>query len=243
MTLVLQDAVVGYGRAAPVLVGVDLEFAPGEVTTVIGPNGAGKSTLLKAIAGLLPLRTGELSLDGSSITSESVAGRLARGISFCGQGRVNFRHLTVQENMLLAGFSLTRSELKERFRELREADETTDRRWDDRISSLSGGQQQAVEISMALVTCPSVLLLDEPSLGLAPTARAAVFNRIRGIAGSGVTVLVVEQNVKSALGASDRLVVLDQGVVVMDGNPAEVLDDEGLKAVYIGKFVPASATR
>jgi branched-chain amino acid transport system ATP-binding protein len=231
-----SDVVLGYGKAAPILSGVSLAVPAGTITTIIGPNGAGKSTLLKAVAGLLPLRGGDITLDGTSIATVGVAERVRRGISLCGQGRVSFPALTVGENMRLAGYIIRRSRLRERLREVRAQDATTDERWNERISNLSGGQQQAVEISMALMTEPRVLLLDEPSLGLSPPARATVFARIRRIADDGVAVLIVEQNVKSAAEVSDEIVVLDQGRVALSGHPDSVLADEALRHVYVGGF-------
>jgi branched-chain amino acid transport system ATP-binding protein len=233
-SLEVTGLIAGYGRAEPILRGIDLTVSGGLVTTIIGPNGAGKSTLLKVIAGLVPVREGTLSINERDATRTPAVNRTSLGVSLCGQGRVNFPHLTVEENMKLAGFTLSRAKLRARFHELRQSDTVTDKRWHDRVSNLSGGQQQSVEITMALITEPSVLLLDEPSLGLAPAARVAVFERIRRIADSGVCVLVVEQNVKAASAVSDRLVVLDQGRVVLDGHPSSILDDEALRHVYVG---------
>jgi len=232
----VDDVVVGYGRAAAVLNGVSFDSPGRSVTTIIGPNGAGKSTLLKAIAGLLPLRRGDITLDGQSIASASTADRVRRGISLCGQGRVSFPALTVEENLRLAAFTVPRSQVRSRLHQIRSQDAVTSQRWHDRISNLSGGQQQAVEISMALMTAPRVLLLDEPSLGLAPSARRLVFRRIRSIADEGVCVLMVEQNVKSAAEVSDRIVVLDQGRIALTGEPDSVLTAEALRHVYVGGY-------
>jgi branched-chain amino acid transport system ATP-binding protein len=161
--------------------------------------------------------------------------RVAAGIRLSGQGRVNFPDLTVSENMALAGYGLPRRVLRERLAELRALDPITDTRWNDRISDLSGGQQQAVEISMALVTQPRVLLLDEPSLGLSPALRAEVFARARSIADGGVCVVIIEQNVEDAAKVSDRFVVLNQGQIALDGAPSEIFADETLRDIYVGK--------
>jgi branched-chain amino acid transport system ATP-binding protein len=236
----LDDVEAGYGQAASVVRGVSLGFAAGSVTTIIGPNGAGKSTLFKAIAGLIPLRRGDLLLGQTSITGKPAATRVRDGISMCAQGRANFPQLTVAENMTLAGYWLPRPERRARLAVLRRGDEVTDRRWHDRVGRLSGGQQQSVEISMALVSQPRVLLLDEPSLGLAPGARAKVFERVREIARSGVCVVIIEQNVRDAAQISDRFVVLDQGVVALDGPPEAILGDEELRTIYVGRALPTS---
>jgi branched-chain amino acid transport system ATP-binding protein len=228
------DVEAGYGRAASIVRGVSLLASAGAVTTIIGPNGAGKSTLLKALVGTVPLRSGDILLAGASIGRAPVVARVEAGIRLCGQGRANFPELTVGENMRLAGYSLPRRELRARLERIRAEDPITDQRWGDRIAQLSGGQQQAVEMSMSLVTAPTVLLLDEPSLGLSPAMRAQVFARTRAIADSGVCVLVVEQNVEDAAAISDRFVVLDQGRVALDGPPAAVLENEALRHVYVG---------
>jgi branched-chain amino acid transport system ATP-binding protein len=232
----------GYGRAADILRGIDLSVKGGTITTVIGPNGAGKSTFLKTIAGLVAVREGGIVLNGTSLVDSPATNRVRLGVTLCGQGRTNFGELSVEENMLLAGFTLSRSKLKERLAAVRADDPTVASRWRSRVSSLSGGQQQSVEISMALMTQPSVLMLDEPSLGLSPTARTAVFERVRAIADSGVCVLIVEQNVKAAATVSDRLVVLERGVVALDGTPAAVMADDTLRRVYVGGISTSSVT-
>ncbi|MFF5179785.1 ABC transporter ATP-binding protein [Micromonospora sp. NPDC000316] len=237
--LAVTDLVSGYGRAAPIVRGVSLAFSSGTISTVIGPNGAGKSTLLKTISGLVPVRAGRITVGHRSLEGEDATARVRAGVALCAQGRANFPDLTVAENVRLGAYGLPRRQVAERLAWVRANDPVTDKRWKDRVSDLSGGQQQSVEISMALVSDPSVLLLDEPSLGLAPGSRADVFQRIRQIADSGVCVLVVEQNVAAAVGVSDRLIVLDQGTVLLDGPPAAVLENDDLRTVYLG----ARATR
>ena len=152
----------------------------------------------------------------------------------CAQGRVNFGHLTVEENLRLAGFGLRRGEVKARLAQLRESDSFLDARWRARVGDLSGGQQQFVEVAMALVNQLSVLSLGQPSLGLSPAARTAVLARARATADDGTCVFVVEQNVRAAAPISDRIVVLDRGSIVLDGTPGDLLDDPRLRAVYVG---------
>ncbi|WP_353807610.1 branched-chain amino acid ABC transporter ATP-binding protein [Agromyces sp. SYSU T00194] len=224
----------GYGRAADILKGIDLDIARGSITTVIGPNGAGKSTFLKAIAGLVTVRAGEIRLGDRVLSTIPATRRVREGVVLCGQGRTNFAELSVEENLMLAGYTLPRRALHARMAAVRAADPVVDSRWHARVSSLSGGQQQSVEISMALMTEPEVLLLDEPSLGLSPGARTALFERVRDIADGGVTVLIVEQNVKAAAVVSDRLVVLEQGAIALDGTPSGVMADDRLREVYVG---------
>jgi branched-chain amino acid transport system ATP-binding protein len=232
--LQLHNVVAGYGRAAPVIKGVDLAFDDATITTLIGPNGAGKSTLLNCISGLVELRSGEVVLAGKPIGALPAASRSRLGIGTCAQGRSNFAHLTVAENLRLAGFSLPRRELRDRLKGLRSQDELLNQRWHDRVADLSGGQQQFVEISMALINEPQVLLLDEPSLGLSPAARSAIFARVRRIADEGRCIVIVEQNVRAATAISDRLVVLDRGTIALQGSPADILADPALREVYVG---------
>ncbi|MEU9891442.1 ABC transporter ATP-binding protein [Sphaerisporangium sp. NPDC051011] len=233
LALRVEKLVVGYGRAAPVLRGLDLRADGGQVTTVIGPNGAGESTLLKALAGHARPRSGRVLVRGIEVQDMAAVTRVRHGVGYCGQGRVNFARLTVEENLALAGFSLPRDVLRERLRQAR-ADPLVDARWRSRVGDLSGGQQQSVEIAMALMTRPSVLLLDEPSLGLSPAARREVFARARSVADEGTCVVVVEQNVRAATEVTDRLVVLDRGVVALAGPPRQILSDERLRTVYVG---------
>jgi branched-chain amino acid transport system ATP-binding protein len=232
--LQVEGITVGYGRAAPIIRGVSLELDDGCVTTLIGPNGAGKSTLLKSIAGLVELRSGEIYLSGQPVGHIPAHLRARLGIGTCAQGRVNFSHMTVEENLRLAGFALGRQELKARLAELREGDPFLRDRWHTRVGDLSGGQQQFVEVAMALVHVPSVLLLDEPSLGLSPAARRSVLDRARAIAEGGTCVLIVEQNVRAATAVSDRVVVLDQGRIALDGRPGDILGDSALRDIYVG---------
>jgi branched-chain amino acid transport system ATP-binding protein len=232
--LSVADLSSGYVSDAPIVHGVTHNFYPGTVTVIIGPNGAGKSTLLKTIAGLVDVFSGAVSLDGTSLSKRPAIERVSAGLNFCPQGRANFPNLTVGENLRLAGFSLSRHTLDARLKELRQGNELIHDRWHERIANMSGGEQQRVEIEMSLITRPSVLMLDEPSLGLAPAAWHQIFDQVRAIANSGVTVIIVEQNVRAAVRIADRLVVLEQGRTVLDGPPDEILNDDELRRVYLG---------
>lgn len=232
--LELQHVVAGYGRAVDVIRGVDLTFDDGTVTTLIGPNGAGKSTLLNCISGLVRLREGEVVLSGKPIGQLPAQARAQLGVGTCAQGRSNFGHMTVEENLRLAGFSVPRHELRDRLTKIRSQDPLLDERWRDPVGDLSGGQQQFVEIAMALINNPRVLLLDEPSLGLSPAARTAVFARARSIADQGRCVVIVEQNVRAATSITDRLVVLDRGTIALEGAPSDILADPALRQIYVG---------
>jgi branched-chain amino acid transport system ATP-binding protein len=235
--LEIRNIVAGYGSAPPVIRDVSLTFNDGNVTTLIGPNGAGKSTLLHCISGLVGLRAGEIILSGTHIGRVPAQTRAGLGVGTCAQGRSNFAHLTVEENLRLAGFKLPRRELRDRLHRLRSDDPLLHERWQDRLGDLSGGQQQFVEISMVLMNDPQVLLLDEPSLGLSPAARSAIFSRARSIADQGRCIVVVEQNVRAATAITDQLVVLDRGTIALQGKPTDILANPVLRAVYVGDRV------
>jgi branched-chain amino acid transport system ATP-binding protein len=232
--LSVHGLVSGYVRDAPIVHDLNHEFRPGTVTVIIGPNGAGKSTLLKSIMGMIDVYEGDVRLDDVSLVSQVATERVRSGISFCPQGRANFPNLTVAENLRLAGFTLARAELEQRLQDLRSKSELINERWHERIANMSGGEQQRVEIEMSLITTPKVLLLDEPSLGLAPSAWHSIFDQVRAIADGGVTVVIVEQNVRAAVRIADRLIVLEQGQTVLDGKPDEILDNDELRRVYLG---------
>jgi len=232
--LSVRGLVAGYVRDAPIVHSINHDFHPGSVTVIIGPNGAGKSTLLKSIAGLVDVFAGDILLDEESLVSRAATERVRAGLNFCPQGRANFPNLTVADNLRLAGYSLTRSTLEQRLSELRATNKLISERWRERIANMSGGEQQRVEIEMSLITKPKVLLLDEPSLGLAPAAWHQIFDQVRAIADGGVTVVIVEQNVRAAVRIADRLIVLEQGETVLDGIPDEILNDDELRRVYLG---------
>jgi branched-chain amino acid transport system ATP-binding protein len=232
--LSVRGLVAGYVRDAPIVHGVSYDFRPGSVTVVIGPNGAGKSTLLKSIAGLVDVFAGDIVLGQESLVARAATDRVLAGLNFCPQGRANFPNLTVADNLRLAGYSLPRATLEQRLTELRTTNPLIQERWRERIANMSGGEQQRVEIEMSLITRPKVLLLDEPSLGLAPAAWHKIFDQVRLIADGGVTVVIVEQNVRAAVRIADKLIVLEQGQMVLSGKPDEILEDGELRRVYLG---------
>jgi branched-chain amino acid transport system ATP-binding protein len=233
----LSNVVAGYGDTT-VLHGVDLAVGQGSWTTIIGANGAGKSTLLKALAGIVPCREGSMTFEGRDITDLPSIERLRAGIGLVPQGRCNFPLLSVAENLKLGGYSrrLKASALAEeservvkRFPRLRE-------RWNVEAGNLSGGEQQMLEMAMAIVRAPRVLLLDEPTIGLAPVVIADVFREIRRLHGGGLTLVIVEQNTRKAMEIATRAVVMRMGRVVYDG--AGGLDAETLGALFLGHRQP-----
>ena len=231
--ILVADSIVGGYSDLDILHGASVDVRPGEVVCIIGPNGAGKSTLLKAIAGLVTVRSGRVVVDGKEITGRSPTELVRVGIGYVPQVANVFPKLTVSENLDMGAF-LRRDDVgpvRERiyglFPVLRE-------REDERVGRMSGGQRQMVAIGRALMMEPKVLLLDEPSAGLAPNLQDQVFEQTRRIADTGVAVLLVEQNAKKALAKSDRGFVLDQGRNKYTGRGIDLLQDENVGRLYLG---------
>ena len=230
----LVEVTAGYKASLPIVHGLTEVFEQGQVTTLVGPNGAGKSTVLRTIFGLARLLGGTILVDGADVSGLSQAARIVAGVSFCPQGRCNFPGLTVAENLRMAGFTVRGKALRQRMDNLRQQFPVVADRWTAKVGNLSGGQQQLVEIAMALLQEPRVLLIDEPSLGLSPRMQRDIFAAIRAVADRGLTVIMVEQNVRAALAISDRALVLDRGAKVLSGPAAQVGADERIKHVYLG---------
>ncbi len=232
--IALRDVVAGYGFG-DVLRGLDLVAEAGEITCLIGPNGAGKSTVLRAVSGLLRPRRGSIMLGDREITGLSPKRLLGLGVVHVPQERSLFPLMTVWENLLMGGYALrdrrvarSRADaLAERFPLIRE-------RRRERAGSLSGGEQKTIEIARALMLEPKVLLVDEPSIGLAPRARAEVFATLASLSGGGWTILLVEQNARSGLAIAHHGAVLDGGVVKRTGAGGTLLDDPEVGRLYLG---------
>jgi branched-chain amino acid transport system ATP-binding protein len=225
---------VSYGNIAA-LRGVSLEVHSGEIVAVIGPNGAGKSTLLLTIAGVVTAKAGSISLAGESLRGMAPERLVAKGVSLVPEGRRIFGSLTVAENIRLGATVRTdraaaRADIEHvlaLFPVLRE-------RFGQRAGKLSGGEQQMLAIARALLARPKLLLLDEPSLGLAPLIVGQVYETVIELRRQGVTILVVEQNVHRVLSAADRTYVLNTGTVVMGGRPTELHGAAEFEAAYFG---------
>jgi branched-chain amino acid transport system ATP-binding protein len=233
--LKLESVKVAYG-AIQAVKGVSIEVRKGEVVTIIGANGAGKSTLLKSICGLEPVTEGRILFDGKDITNVASHQRVGLGVAMSPEGRGVFADQTVRENLMLGAYSrksdpsataaATEREFQ-RFPRLRE-------RQDQLSGTLSGGEQQMLAISRALMSDPRLLLLDEPSLGLAPLIIKDIFNAIRQLREAGLTILLVEQMAKQALGVADRAYVLETGHITAEGTGRALLNDPKVKAAYLG---------
>jgi branched-chain amino acid transport system ATP-binding protein len=238
--LVLDGVVAGYG-AGDTLRGVHLAVDSGTVTCLIGPNGAGKSTVLKTISGLLRPSRGRILYRGQEINQLRPKARLLRGIVHVPQERSLFPAMTVWDNLLMGGYLITDAALmRQRMEQAVAAFPICGLRAKEAAGSLSGGEQKQVELARTLVLAPTLVLLDEPSIGLDPRSRRLVFESVRTLAAAGRTILLVEQNARSALAASDTGVVLEAGVVRLVGRSASLLDDPQLALVYLGAGTEAS---
>jgi branched-chain amino acid transport system ATP-binding protein len=206
----------------------------GAITLLIGPNGAGKSTVLKTLFGLLKPRQGQVLLNGENINGASQKDLLAKGIAFVPQGRNLFGQLSVYENLELGGITLGMKTTHERIPEILEFFPRVKERLNSRAASLSGGEQKQLEIGRALLLRPKVLLIDEPSIGLSPIVVLDVFKLLRKLAEQGTTILMVEQNVKSALAYSDDAIALESGRLVLHRPASEILSDPNMERLFLG---------
>jgi branched-chain amino acid transport system ATP-binding protein len=232
--IVLENVVAGYGYG-DVLRGLDLEVEPGKITCLIGPNGAGKSTVLRTISGLLRPSKGKISFGGRPIAGLSPRALLELGIVHVPQERSLFPLMSVWENVLMGAYIVReRSGVAKRAEEVAERFPIVAERRHERAGSLSGGEQKIVELARALMLEPKVLLVDEPSIGLAPRARRQVFDTLKSLRESGWTILLVEQNARSGLAVSDYGAVLDGGTVKLVGTGADLLSDGRVAELYLG---------
>ncbi len=232
--LLRADRVVaGYVRGLPILHGASLEVAAGEIVTVIGPNGAGKSTLLKAIAGLVVTESGEIQFQGRPIASLAPHRIVRAGVGYVPQTGNVFTTLSIHENLKVGGH-LLRGERSARLERAYAQFPALAEKRSTRARNLSGGQRQMLAIARALMTDPALLMLDEPTAGLAPRIVEEVFGQLRALARAGVAVLMVEQKAKAALRVSDRGYVLAEGRNRIEGPAAALLDNPAVAAAFLG---------
>jgi branched-chain amino acid transport system ATP-binding protein len=238
--LELVNVTAGYGDN-PIVRDFSARLQPGSITTLIGGNGAGKSTLLRAIYGTNRLFSGQIVFKNETIERLPPWERLRRGVGFVPQGRCNFPAMSVAENLKMGCYTLPSAAhdmAVDRVTALFPMLKTKAR---TEAGNLSGGEQQILEMAMVLMVEPSLLLLDEPSLGLSPKMQGDVFATVQQIASAGVTVLIVEQNVRGALLISDRALVMEQGRLFMEGPAAEVRTDPRIRQAYLGGNIQQTA--
>jgi len=214
--------------------GVSLAVAAGEIVTLIGANGAGKSSTLKAISGVNSIREGSITFRDEPLHTLPAHAIVGKGISHCPEGRRVFYELTVRENLLMGGFLLPKTAVTERLETVLELFPRLRERLTQPGGTLSGGEQQMLAIGRSLMSNPSLLMLDEPSLGLAPLMVEKIFERIVELNKGGLTVLLVEQNAHFALEISHRAYVLETGSVTLSGPSAELARDRRVQAAYLG---------
>jgi branched-chain amino acid transport system ATP-binding protein len=234
--LKLHELHAGYGRIE-VLHGLDLRVDRGEIVTIVGSNGSGKSTLLKAISGLVKVSSGSIEFDGQPIQSLGVETIVSRGLVQIPEGRQLFGPLTVEENLELGSYSRRRrgKPMGEKLARVFSLFPRLEERLRQQAGTLSGGEQQMLAIGRALMAEPSLLLLDEPSMGLAPIMVRDIFACLRGLNEEGLTMVLVEQDARIALSLAHRGMVMERGKIVLEGEARALLDDPEVRAIYFGQ--------
>lgn len=231
--LKIKDLKSGY-NGAEVLHNLDLSVGVGEIVALIGPNGAGKSTILKSIFSLADIYDGKIIFKDKDITNLKTHELIELGVSFVPQGRQIFSNMTVLENLQMGAYVIDDQEVIERnINDIFQKFPILKEKQGEFAGNLSGGQQQLLAIARALIQNPQILLLDEPSLGLSPKMVKEIFEKILEIKNEGVSILIVEQNAKQAVGIADRTYVLENGRIAMEGDKS-ILKNEKIRAVYLG---------
>lgn len=225
----------GYGHV-PVIRDVSLALGAGEVVTLIGANGAGKTTLLRAIAGLLKPTAGHVRLDGDDVTGTPPERLVRRGLALVPEGRLLFGPMSVEENLLLGGHTQTPDGVSEAMQRVHSLFPVLAERAGQPAATLSGGEQQMLAVGRALMSSPRVLLLDEPSLGLAPKVIADIFSVLDGLRAEGLAILLVEQDARLALRHSDRGLVMRTGHIALQGTASELIDNDDVRLIYLGAW-------
>ena len=235
MSLLKVENIHVYYGSIHAIKGVSFEVHEGEIVTLIGANGAGKSTTLNTVAGLLKPKTGKIEFEGKNIVGVPANRVVSHGMALCPEGRRVFLQMTVQENLEMGGYTRPGNELEaslanvyQRFPRLKE-------RYKQIAGTLSGGEQQMLAMGRALMSKPKLLMLDEPSMGLAPILVEQIFDIAKELNAAGTTMLLVEQNARMALSIADRAYVLETGTISMSGNAHELAEDDRVRKAYLGE--------
>ena len=234
MSMLKVEGLNVYYGSIHAIKGVSFEVNQGEIVTMIGANGAGKSTTMNTVAGLLKPKSGSITFEGHDVTTTPANKVVSLGLALCPEGRRVFQQMSVRENLEMGGYTRPATEIPAsledvftRFPRLKEREKQV-------AGTLSGGEQQMLAMGRALMSKPKLLMLDEPSMGLAPILVEQIFDIIKELHQAGVTILLVEQNAQMALSIADRAYVLGTGCITMSGNAAEVLADDGVRKAYLG---------
>ena len=236
LELDVRDLRAGYG-GLPVLHGISLIAPAGRITVLVGANGAGKTTLLKTLAGVMPPVSGEVRVDGEALSKDTPADRVRRGMALVPEGRHLFPEMSVRENLELGGYLATRPQREDMLEEVVRIFPRLGERLTQMAGTMSGGEQQMLAIGRALMSRPRLLLLDEPSLGLAPKLVDEMFAALRRINQAGTTLLLVEQNVFQALAVADFAYVLGHGEMIAEGAAWELRGSPLIQRVYLGEAI------
>ncbi|ROZ61410.1 ABC transporter ATP-binding protein [Ramlibacter sp. WS9] len=232
--LKLRDVTAGYGKSE-VLKGISFDVQAGEVVTIVGANGAGKTTTLKTLCGIVPATGGNVEFDGQPITNKAAHEIVDLGITMVPEGRQLFPFLTVEDNLLMGAYKRSaRAKRAQRLEEVLQIFPRVKERLAQLAGSLSGGEQQMVAIARGMMAGPRLLILDEPSLGLSPLLVTQMFDVVKLVAGTGTTVLLVEQNIFNTLKLADRGYVLEDGAVALTGTGEELLRNPHVRKAYLG---------
>ncbi|MDD3336718.1 MAG: ABC transporter ATP-binding protein [Eubacteriales bacterium] len=234
MSLLKVEQLHVYYGSIHAIKGVSFEVNEGEIVTLIGANGAGKSTTLNTVAGLLKPRSGSIMLHDKSIVGVPADKMVSRGMALCPEGRRIFLQMTVRENLEMGGYSRPLNEIAESIEHVYQRFPRLKERYKQIAGTLSGGEQQMLAMGRALMSKPKLMMMDEPSMGLAPILVEQIFDIIKELKNAGTTILLVEQNAQMALSIADRAYVLETGHIVNEGSASELLHDDSVRAAYLG---------
>ena len=234
MSLLKVDDIHVYYGSIHAIKGVSFEVNEGEIVTLIGANGAGKSTTLNTISGLLKPRTGHVEFQGQNIVGIPAHNIVSHGMALCPEGRRVFLQMSVQENLEMGGYTRPASEIQASLEDVYNRFPRLKERYKQTAGTLSGGEQQMLAMGRALMSKPKLLMLDEPSMGLAPILVEQIFDIIKELHEAGTTILLVEQNAQVALSIADRAYVLETGSISMSGSAKDLLHDERVQKAYLG---------